>query len=118
MMGLERSGRKRLQGPSFFKYRNHILLSSPLAHPHPHADQATQKLSHQGILIHGEGCRAAGQTAEMVGEPVAALDGRTGVSQSPQEDLFLPVPGKHLTPSTRPYLQHLRQGSVSNDLLR
>lgn len=58
------------------------------------------------------------QTAEMVFESVGALDGRTDVSQSSQEDLFLLVPGKHLAPSTRQYLQHLRQGSVSEDLLR
>lgn len=91
--GAGKKWKKRLQGPSFFKHRNHILHSSPLAYPHPHADQVTQKLSPQGILIHCEGCCAAVQTAEMVSEPVAALDGRTGVSQSPQEDLFLLVPG-------------------------
>lgn len=72
---------KRLQGPSFFKHRSHILHSSGLleapwvgaevAYPHPHADQAMQKLSPQGILIHCEGCHAAVQTSEMVSEPVA-----------------------------------------------
>lgn len=58
------------------------------------------------------------QTADMVTESAGALYGRTDVSQSSQEDLFLLAPGKHLTPSTRQYLQHLRQGSVSEDLLR